>query len=144
MRYEAPESLNGAVALLAGATGDTRVATCISCHGAHGVRLVNDAKSPAFPTNVAATCGACHASPDHMRGYTLSDGKPLPTSQRADYERSVHYAALVKQNDLGAPACNDCHGNHGAAPPGVGCSARRPRLRSTRVIAAAGSRRARA
>src|SRR5262249_28409175 len=25
---------------------------------------------------------------------------------------------LVEQ-DLGAPACNDCHGNHGAAPPGV-------------------------
>jgi predicted CXXCH cytochrome family protein len=102
------------------ATGDTRVATCINCHGEHGIRLVNDAKSPAFPTNVAATCGACHASPDHMRGYTLADGKPLPTSQRADYERSVHHAALTKQNDLSAPTCNDCHGNHGAAPPGVG------------------------
>ncbi len=101
------------------ATGDTRVATCISCHAAHGVRLVNDAKSPAFPTNVAATCGACHASADHMKGYALPDGKPLPTSQRADYERSVHHTALTKQNDLSAPTCNDCHGNHGAAPPSV-------------------------
>jgi predicted CXXCH cytochrome family protein len=102
------------------ATGDTRVATCISCHGAHGVRLVNDAHSPAFPTNVAATCGSCHASAEHMKGYALSDGKVLPTNQLADYQRSVHYSALVKQGDLSAPTCNDCHGNHGAAPPGVG------------------------
>ena len=101
------------------ATGDTQVATCISCHGAHGVRLVNDAKSPAFPTNVASTCGACHASAEHMKAYTLPDGKPLPTSQLADYQRSVHHAALTKNNDLSAPTCNDCHGNHGAAPPGV-------------------------
>lgn len=101
------------------AAGDTRVATCISCHGAHGVRLVSDARSPAFPTNVASTCGACHASAEHMKSYTLADGSLLPTNQRADYERSVHHTALAKQNDMSAPTCNDCHGNHGAAPPGV-------------------------
>ncbi|MDH4066200.1 MAG: hypothetical protein OEW19_17500, partial [Acidobacteriota bacterium] len=33
------------------------------------------------------------------------------------------YAAMAKQNDLSAPTCNDCHGNHGAAPPGVGAVA---------------------
>lgn len=102
------------------AAGDTRVATCVTCHGAHGVRMVNDARSPAFPTNVAATCSACHSSPEHMKPYTLPNGSPLPTNQRAEYERSVHYAALVTQNDMSAPTCNDCHGNHGAAPPGVG------------------------
>jgi len=48
------------------------------------------------------------------------DGSPLPTDQHELYERSVHYAALTKANDLSAPTCNDCHGNHGAAPPGVG------------------------
>ena len=32
----------------------------------------------------------------------------------------MHYTALTKGNDLSAPTCNDCHGNHGAAPPGVG------------------------
>jgi predicted CXXCH cytochrome family protein len=101
------------------ADGDTRVATCVTCHGAHGVRPVNDARSPAFPTNVAATCGACHSLPEHMKPYTLPDGRALPTNQRAEYERSVHYTALVKQNDMSAPTCNDCHGNHGAAPPGV-------------------------
>ena len=102
------------------ATGDTKVATCATCHGAHGVRLVSDAKSPVFPTNVAHTCGACHADAAHMAGYTLPDGSPLPTTQLADYQKSVHYTALTKGSDLSAPTCNDCHGNHGAVPPGVG------------------------
>ena len=43
------------------AKGDTKVATCISCHGAHGVRLVSDAKSPVYALNVAATCTKCHS-----------------------------------------------------------------------------------
>lgn len=102
------------------ARGDRRVATCTSCHGAHGIRLVSDAKAPVFPLNVSATCARCHADPEHMKGYTGPDGSPLPTDQRATYEKSVHYAALTKGNDLSAPTCNDCHGNHGAAPPGVG------------------------
>ena len=101
------------------AAGDMKVATCASCHGAHGIRVASDARSPVFPTNVAATCAACHASPSHMAGYATPDGSPLPTTQRADYERSVHFTALTKANDLSAPTCNDCHGNHGAAPPGV-------------------------
>ena len=102
------------------AAGHANVATCASCHGPHGIRMVNDAKSPVFPTNVAATCATCHADPRHMAGYTLPDGSALPTTQFADYQKSVHYAALTKGNDLSAPTCNDCHGNHGATPPGVG------------------------
>ena len=31
----------------------------------------------------------------------------------------MHHTAMVDRNDLSAPTCNDCHGNHGAAPPGV-------------------------
>jgi hypothetical protein len=102
------------------AAGDKNVATCASCHGAHGIRLVSDAKSPVFPTNVAATCARCHADERHMAGYKLAGGSPLPTNQLAEYQKSVHYTALTKGNDLSAPTCNDCHGNHGAAPPGVG------------------------
>lgn len=102
------------------AKGDTKVATCVSCHGAHGIREVSDAKSPVFPLNVAQTCARCHADAAHMQGYTLPDGSPLPTDQHVQYEKSVHYEALTKKNDLSAPTCNDCHGNHGAAPPGVG------------------------
>src|SRR5436190_13284059 len=106
------------------AGGDTGVATCASCHGAHGVRRVSDAKSPVFPTNVANTCAACHASAAHMKDYKRADGSPLPTTQLADYQKSVHFRALTKGNDLSAPTCNDCHGNHGAAPPGAGSVAK--------------------
>jgi predicted CXXCH cytochrome family protein len=102
------------------AKGDDKVATCVSCHGAHGIRLVSDAKSPVFPTNVANTCATCHADTRRMAAYKLPDGSPLPTHQFADFQKSVHYATLTKGHDLSAPTCNDCHGNHGAAPPGVG------------------------
>ena len=105
------------------AKGDLNVATCATCHNAHGVRRVNDATSPVFPTNVANTCASCHADAARMGRYKLPDGSPLPTHQFADYQKSVHYATLTKGHDLSAPTCNDCHGNHGAAPPGVGAVA---------------------
>jgi predicted CXXCH cytochrome family protein len=95
------------------AAGDLKVATCSSCHGAHGIRLVTDARAPIYPLNVAATCARCHADPEYMAPYGL------PTDQREKYEQSVHHAAMVARHDLSAPTCNDCHGNHGAAPPGV-------------------------
>jgi len=100
------------------AKGDTKVATCVSCHGAHGVRLVGDAQSPVYPLNVATTCTNCHADPERMKGYQRA-GAPLPTDQREKYQDSVHHRAMVDRHDLSAPTCNDCHGNHGAAPPGV-------------------------
>ena len=102
------------------AGGDHKVATCVSCHHAHGVRRVKDARAPVYPTNVANLCASCHASAEHMKGYTIAGGAPIPTNQRDEYAKSVHSAALNKQNDLSAPTCNDCHGNHGAVPPGVG------------------------
>jgi predicted CXXCH cytochrome family protein len=102
------------------AKGDLKVATCSSCHNAHGIRRISDAKSPVFPTNVANTCAVCHTDTARMAAYTLPGGAALPTNQLADYRKSVHYAALTKGTDLSAPTCNDCHGNHGAVPPGVG------------------------
>jgi predicted CXXCH cytochrome family protein len=54
-----------------------------------------------------------------MAGFTLPDGSPLPTNQLAEYRDSVHGRALLVRGDLGAPACNTCHGNHAASPPGV-------------------------
>ena len=62
------------------AAGHTNVATCASCHGPHGIRLVSDAKSPVFPTNVAGTCATCHADPRHMAEYELANGAALPLS----------------------------------------------------------------
>ncbi|MEW6128568.1 MAG: cytochrome c3 family protein [Acidobacteriota bacterium] len=93
--------------------GDAKPATCISCHGAHGIREVNNPNAPVFALNVAQTCGQCHANAEYMKSYGI------PTDQLHKYNQSVHAEALIKKQDLSAPTCNDCHGNHGAAPPGV-------------------------
>ena len=95
------------------AQGDTKPATCISCHGNHGVLAVKDTNSPVYPTRVAETCGRCHVDADYMKPYGI------PTDQLAKYVTSVHAETLFKKLDLSAPTCNDCHGNHGAAPPGA-------------------------
>jgi len=93
--------------------GDTRVAQCVSCHGAHGVLPVRDSRSPVSPARIAPTCNRCHGDAKLMASYNL------PSDVYAKYARSVHYKARVEKNDLSAPSCNSCHGNHGAAPPQV-------------------------
>ena len=92
--------------------GDTKVATCASCHPAHQIRPPDDTRSSVYPTNVANTCGKCHADSAYMAGYGI------PTNQLEQYHESIHWQKL-SGGDLSAPTCNDCHGNHGAAPPGV-------------------------
>jgi hypothetical protein len=98
--------------------GDTRVATCTSCHGAHGIRSAHHPLSPVYPLNVAETCARCHADATYMKGYRL------PHDQYDRYKRSAHARALYERQDLSAPTCNDCHGNHGAVPPGATSVAR--------------------
>jgi predicted CXXCH cytochrome family protein len=99
--------------------GDSLAAECTSCHGNHGIRRASSRKATTHPTNVPATCGRCHSDPEHMAGYKTRDGEPLPTNQLEQYRKSVHGIALLENDDLGAPACNDCHGNHAAMPPEV-------------------------
>jgi predicted CXXCH cytochrome family protein len=43
----------------------------------------------------------------------------IPSDQYPKYKTSVHAKALYEKQDLSAPTCNDCHGNHGATPPGI-------------------------
>ncbi len=95
------------------AKGDPKTAECASCHGSHGILSAKDVKSSVYPTNIPSTCERCHADPGYMKEYGIA------TDQYAKYAKSVHGVALLQKNDLGAPACNSCHGNHGAAPPGV-------------------------
>ncbi|HMD18371.1 MAG TPA: cytochrome c3 family protein [Terriglobales bacterium] len=95
------------------AAGDTKVAVCTDCHSVHDLRAPSDPRSTVNPVNVADTCARCHADANYMKGY------PIPTDQFAKYTTSVHYQALAVRGDLSAPTCTTCHGNHGAAPPGV-------------------------
>lgn len=95
------------------AKGDKQVATCVDCHSVHNIRDVKDAEAPIHPLRLPETCARCHADPSHMQGYGI------PTDQFEKYRRSVHWQALAQRGDLSAPNCATCHGNHGAAPPGV-------------------------
>jgi len=95
------------------AAGETRTATCSDCHGAHGVRRVDDARSPVAPLNVANTCARCHGDEARMKPLGRTAAPP------ADWGASVHAAALLKRGDTSAPTCSSCHGGHGATPPGV-------------------------
>ena len=93
--------------------GDPNVATCIDCHSVHDIRRKSQTDAPVYPTHVAETCSRCHSDAKKMAGYHI------PTDQFARWKVSVHANAMFVKNDLTAPTCNDCHGNHGATPPGV-------------------------
>ncbi len=93
--------------------GDPKPAQCASCHGSHDIRGVKDVKSSVYASNIPATCSKCHSNGQYMKDYKI------PTDQYEKYSRSEHGKALLQKHDVGAPACNDCHGNHGATPPGV-------------------------
>lgn len=95
------------------AKGDTKAATCISCHSVHNIGAVSSPNSSVYPLNLPGTCSGCHSDAEHMSGYDI------PTDQFEKYAASVHGIALLEREDIGAPSCNDCHGNHGASPPGV-------------------------
>jgi predicted CXXCH cytochrome family protein len=96
------------------ARGDTLVATCISCHGVHGILPVRDASSPVNKINIPQTCTRwCHSDSRLMARYEI------PTNQFDLYQESVHGELLLRKKDTSAPTCADCHGNHGATPPGL-------------------------
>jgi nitrate/TMAO reductase-like tetraheme cytochrome c subunit len=95
------------------AKGDEQVAVCTDCHSVHGILPASDSRSSVHPLNVAATCSRCHSDAARMKPYSI------PTDQFAGYSVSVHHEAQAVRGDLSAPTCTTCHGNHGAAPPGV-------------------------
>ncbi len=93
--------------------GDVKVAACSDCHGSHDILSAKDTKSKVYAINIPNTCGECHSNSQYMKEYHI------PSDQVKKFSKSVHGVALLEKHDLGAPACNDCHGNHGAVPPNV-------------------------
>jgi len=92
---------------------DTKVAVCIDCHGTHQIFKANDPQSFVFPTKLPLMCAKCHSDEKLMSQYNL------PSNTLEDYSSGVHGQALLERNNRSAPTCAGCHGNHGAAPPGV-------------------------
>jgi predicted CXXCH cytochrome family protein len=97
---------------------DIKVAVCTDCHGVHGILPSSDSRSMVYHNSVPETCRKCHADAAHMKGYRYR-GKPIPTDQYDEYAGSVHGILVLERGDISAPACNNCHGNHGATPPNL-------------------------
>ncbi len=93
-------------------TGDTRVAVCIDCHGAHDVLRPDNPESPTYFKNIPNTCARCHEDAGLMAQYNLS------ATVVAEYRESVHGRNVLLHGDAGSPNCATCHGSHAAAPPG--------------------------
>ena len=58
------------------AKGDTRVAVCSDCHGAHDILPVNDTRSLDYPLNIARTCGQCHGDKTTAAGQGAKASAP--------------------------------------------------------------------
>ncbi|MEW6376975.1 MAG: cytochrome c3 family protein [Thermodesulfobacteriota bacterium] len=92
--------------------GDKNAATCNSCHGVHDIKKKENPLSMVYKTNLPRTCAKCHSDTKLMEKYKL------PSNQFDLYQASIHGKMLMERNDLRAPGCADCHGIHGATPPG--------------------------
>ncbi len=99
---------------LAMARGEERTAVCTDCHGIHEIRSATDPKSSVYSRNLPATCGGCHGDGSLMEEFGLDAGVV------EEYRTSLHGLALFDRGNRLAPNCTNCHGVHGAAPPGVG------------------------
>lgn len=93
--------------------GNIKTAQCVSCHGSHEIYSSNDVRSKVYKLNIPSTCSNCHSDKSYMKEFSI------PTDQYEKYLGSVHGKAVFEKHDLSAPVCNDCHGNHGATPPGI-------------------------
>ncbi len=86
-------------------------ASCIDCHGTHGMVPVRSMESPVFKLNLPLTCAKCHNDPKLTEQYGIK--MPEAASQYLD---SIHGEGLLKMGLIVAPSCNDCHGVHDIIP----------------------------
>jgi hypothetical protein len=92
--------------------GDKNTAVCTSCHGIHDIKGKENPLSRVYKTNLPRTCARCHSDKKLMDLYKI------PSDQFDLFRKSVHGLLLLEKSDLRAPGCADCHGIHGAHPPG--------------------------
>ena len=83
--------------------GNINAAVCTDCHTAHTVRRLTDPATkqllPDARIWIPETCAKCHST------------------VYAQYQESVHGAALTQENNVDVPTCIDCHGVHDIPDP---------------------------
>ena len=94
---------------------DHNAPTCKECHGSHQIITPKDPKSRTYKMNIPVLCGQCHREGAPVsRGYNVSQHNILE-----NYSQGTHGIGLYEKGLTVTATCNDCHGNHGAAPPGI-------------------------
>jgi len=104
------DSLHG----YAGARGNPRAPTCVTCHLSHAILSSSDPESRTHKVRMLATCAECHGT----AGLLTDQIVKLPQSF-TDYAQSVHGQGAARGVAVAA-SCADCHGVHdlrGAADP---------------------------
>lgn len=85
-------------------------AVCADCHGAHGIFRANDQRSTLHATNIAGTCGKCHAYIEE-------------TLRQSVHGRGDGLGGMANRETPGGvgrrrPSCTDCHQGHDIPHPG--------------------------
>lgn len=96
------------------------VASCVDCHGSHGILGHLDPGSRTYRLNQAEMCAGCHSDPD--AGFN-----PQGIAKVKEYFRSIHGLAISKSGLLVSATCVDCHGSHSISEICLAC---RSELRS--------------
>jgi hypothetical protein len=102
---EYKESIHGRDTL----AGNPDSPLCVDCHGEHGIVSPKDKGSPASRQNIPDTCSACHARPEIMSKYGVSEDKI------GTFINSLHGIA-VGFGYRAAATCASCHGVHDIRP----------------------------
>ncbi|MGB7295468.1 MAG: cytochrome c3 family protein [Candidatus Aminicenantales bacterium] len=115
------QSIHGREAL----AGNIDSPLCVDCHGEHGIASPKDTDSPVFGKNVPDTCSACHARPEIMKKYGISEDK-IGTFIDSLHGIAVGFGSKTAAN------CASCHGVHDIRPASDPLSRVHPaNLRST-------------
>jgi len=83
------------------------IVDCITCHGIHNIRKVDDPISKVYPTKIVSLCGSCHSNADIIKNYNPG----LPIDQVAKYNTSIH-GKMNSGGDANVAECASCHGSH--------------------------------
>jgi hypothetical protein len=89
-----------------------KLPSCISCHDGHTILSKDDPNSRTNHINSVTICIDCHEDAELT---AQSDLMPDAAMIRG-YENSIHGVALLKEGNMSAPACVDCHGSHTFKP----------------------------
>ncbi|MFQ5584458.1 MAG: cytochrome c3 family protein, partial [Calditrichia bacterium] len=88
------------------ASGFEDAPTCTGCHGEHDIHQITDSRSSVSREHEIEVCLRCHLDSPEVRSKMTHTGSFI-----ADYEKSIH-GRKIKEGNLKAAVCSDCHGGH--------------------------------